>query len=158
MLKRKRPDSYGKQQAPLSSGQESVVERGSADLNLYSASQNRKEETFEVKEGLRITVGRELELQGRKQESSGSWCGLFFPSSGFTIILLESPVKGFPSIQACTTHSESVAFLQQLRAWRWTFLSHSPWVWSHFPSTDHFNMFKAEQWTLHRSRDTERPQ
>lgn len=85
------------------------------------------------------------------------WLFCAFPPllpSGFHIYPVRKiAFKDFPLTQ---THRPSQpAFLQQLRDLALHITSTQPLGLVWFPATDHFNLFKAEQWTLHRPHYTE---
>jgi len=112
-----------------------VVERSNADLNPYSATKNRKEETFESKGGLRITISNELERHG--QEAKLKWqfvLPFFFVSlpSGFHI----HPVKKIASKDNPSTQTQGPsepALPQELRGLELHIPSTRPWLGCYFP-------------------------
>ena len=138
MLKRKRTDPYQEAAALLSLGHGLVVEGSNSDLNPYSATKNRKEETFESKGGLRITISNELERHGQEAMLKWQFCAAFFffffvpLPSGFHI----HPVKKIaskdnPSTQ--TRRPSEPALLQQLRGLELHIPSTRPWLGCYFP-------------------------
>lgn len=170
MLKRKRTDSYRKQQPYSLWGMHYSWSRlcsiisgvGYADLNPYSTTKNRKEEIFEAKEGLRITVSDELELHGQEAMLKWQFCAAFFflPGAFHIHPVKKIAFKGFPSTQ--TRRPSQPPFLQKLRVLALNITSTVLGLVLFSPSrprtTDHFNLFKAEQWTLHTPCYTESPQ
>lgn len=151
MLKRKRTDSQQEPATLLSSGHGLVVERDYADLNPYSATKNRKEETFEAREGLR-TVSKEPELPG--QEAMLRWqfrAAFFFLPCGFHIHPVRKiAFKGFPSTLT-RTRLHNPPFCSSSGAWRsLNVASTEPLGLVWFSPIGHFNLFKVEQWTPHR--------
>lgn len=152
--------SNRKQQPYSLWGHRLLVERGKADLNPRSATKNRKEETFEAKEGLRISVSKELERHGQEAMLKWQFCAAFFFFSPLRSFhnhpVKKIAFKDFPSTQmrALTVSLSAAAQGSGAPPRFQAALGFGVLP----PATDHFNLFKAEQPTLHRPRSTESPQ